>query len=329
MDFIITWVDGNDPEWRKEYTSYKEKETGDKTAARFRDWENLQYWFRGIEKFAPWVDKIHFVTWGHVPAWLNTNHPKLHIVNHKDYIPEKYLPTFNSHTIELNFHRIKELSDEYVYFNDDMFLINHLRKEDFFKNGKPCDMGVFKLIIGRRFNFILMNNIAVLRKQFKNKRKQVWTSPSRWFNLKYGLKNNLNNLKLLIAEPYIFTGFAFFHLPQASLKSTLQTIWEKEHEELDETCSHTFRTFFDVSPYLQRFWDLASNNFTPYNIQKLGRVFELYTHSTTQAAGFITQQKKPMVCINDHEKLHDFEGAKKIINQAFESILPEKSTFEK
>ena len=31
---------------------------------RYRDWDLLRYWFRGVERFAPWVRRIHFVTWG-------------------------------------------------------------------------------------------------------------------------------------------------------------------------------------------------------------------------------------------------------------------------
>ena len=85
---------------------------------RYRDWEILKYLFRSIENFAPWVNNVYFVTCGHLPAWLNTECPKLQIVSHKDFIPEKYLPTFNSHSIEWNFHRIKNLSEHFVYFND-------------------------------------------------------------------------------------------------------------------------------------------------------------------------------------------------------------------
>ena len=99
IDFVITWVDGNDPEWQRE----KKARLGhmgipasvDDRKERYRDWDNLQYWFRGVEKYAPWVRKIHFVTWGHLPKWLNTEHPKLNIVRHEDFIPEKFRPTFN------------------------------------------------------------------------------------------------------------------------------------------------------------------------------------------------------------------------------------------
>src|SRR5690606_24066147 len=60
----------------------------------------------------------------------------------KDFIPEPYLPTFNACTIELNMHRIEGLSDRFVYFNDDCFVINHLAEEDFFRDGLPCDEGI-------------------------------------------------------------------------------------------------------------------------------------------------------------------------------------------
>ena len=70
---------------------------------------------------------------GHYPDWLNLDCPKLRFIKHEDYIPKKYLPTFNSHTIELNFNRIKELSERFVYFNDDMFIIDYMEKSDFFE----------------------------------------------------------------------------------------------------------------------------------------------------------------------------------------------------
>lgn len=107
IDFVIPWVNGNDPEWIKEKSNFEKQSEGDRRDIRFRDWDNLRYWFRAVEAYAPWVNRIHFITWGHLPEWLNTAHPKLNIVTHQDYIPQAYLPTFNSHTIELNMHRIQ------------------------------------------------------------------------------------------------------------------------------------------------------------------------------------------------------------------------------
>ena len=107
IDFVLTWVDGSDPEWIRSRNSYcqKGKEINE---AHYRDWDILKYWFRAVEKYAPWVNRIHFVTCGQIPEWMNTEHPKLNLVHHRSFIPEAYLPTFNSRTIELNFHRRSE-----------------------------------------------------------------------------------------------------------------------------------------------------------------------------------------------------------------------------
>jgi len=117
IDFVVTWLDSNDFEWKKEYEFYKVNDKGDKSKARFRDMNFFQYWFRAVEKYAPWVNKVFLITNGKFPDWINKNNPKLVLVKHEDYIPKEFLPTFNSITIELHMHKIKGLSEHFVYFN--------------------------------------------------------------------------------------------------------------------------------------------------------------------------------------------------------------------
>lgn len=109
---------------------------------RYRDWASFRYWFRAVEKYAPWVRYVHLVTWGHVQSWLNLECPKLKIVNHKDYMPPEYLPTYNCNPLELNLFRISGLSEHFVYFNDDMLLARPVAPEDFFIGGKPLHTAV-------------------------------------------------------------------------------------------------------------------------------------------------------------------------------------------
>lgn len=120
IDFVVTWLDANDPIWRESYNKYRggvHKED----RGRYRNWDLFRYWFRAVENYAPWVNKVFLVTNGKFPDWINAKHPKLVLIKHTDYMPEKYLPTFNSRAIELNFHCIPGLSEHFVYFNDDMF----------------------------------------------------------------------------------------------------------------------------------------------------------------------------------------------------------------
>ena len=120
IDIVITWVDGNDKEWLKEKEKYSEnqKELESTNNARFRDWDNLVFLFRSIERHMPWVNMIYLVTCGQIPRWLDINYKKVKVVFHEEFIPKEFLPTFNSHTIELNLHRIDELSEKFIYFND-------------------------------------------------------------------------------------------------------------------------------------------------------------------------------------------------------------------
>ena len=168
IDFVITWVDGQDDVWRKQKASYSHTEEEDDSEERYRDWNLLQYWFRGVEEFTPWVRKIHFVTCGHLPTWLNTEHSKLHIVRHEDYIPKEFLPTFNSNVLEIYLHRIEGLTEQFVYFNDDMFFLRPMKSTDFFINDKPCDMLAFQPVIANPNNpvmsYLYLNNMLVLCK---------------------------------------------------------------------------------------------------------------------------------------------------------------------
>lgn len=50
IDLVIPWVDGNDPKWLAEKRACLKEEEGDGRANRFREWDNLEYLFRGIEK---------------------------------------------------------------------------------------------------------------------------------------------------------------------------------------------------------------------------------------------------------------------------------------
>ena len=133
IDFVVLWVDGEDPEWQREKARFEpEYETSASSINRYRDWDLMRYWFRGVEKYAPWVNRIFFVTSGQIPEWLKADHPKLRLVEHREYIPKQYLPTFNSNVIELRLHHIADLSEHFVLFNDDMFLTAPVKPEDFF-----------------------------------------------------------------------------------------------------------------------------------------------------------------------------------------------------
>lgn len=327
IDFVIIWVDGSDIEWRKEKNKYTPEEETDDREIRYRDYDNLQYWFRGVEKFAPWVNKIYFVTCGQKPIWLNEKNPKLVLVDHKDFIPAKYLPTFSSHPIELNLHRIKGLSDKFVYFNDDMFIIKKVDKKDFFKNGLPCDTAVINAHPSiRNALHISETNMEIINDYF-HKNVVLRQHPFQWFRLKYGAK--LFRTLCLLPWPE-FIGIWDHHLATSFLRETFVTLWNKEYNMLDKTSSHKFRYAMDVNQWLFRYWQIVSGQFYPRSVS-FGKSFVLKDNNKNNQRIFniIKKQRYKMICVNDGiEDEKNFVVAKESLLNAFESILPEKSTFE-
>lgn len=327
IDIVLLWVDGNDPVWQAEYARYAPCVEGDKRKVRFRDWDNLRFLFRGIEKYAPWVGKVHFVTCGHVPEWLNLEAHKLHFVKHTDFIPAEYLPTFSSHSIELNLHRIKSLSDQFVYFNDDTFLIDSIPEERFFKNGLPCDIAALNTIQpnAQGIDHIICNDLILINKYF-SKRDLLLKHLGKWFNNKY-IRQWYRTLVLL---PWsLHTGFVDPHLPNAYLKSTFERVWELEPEILRKTSETRFRSNTDVNQFLIRYWRLCSGEFSPYNVWKDSEYVAIQNDNLDYISDLICNQRKRVICLNDSDSTVDFEKAKHSLISAFNSLLPEKSSFEK
>ena len=336
IDFVITWVDGNDPEWQAEKAKYQSNK-GDTRASRYRDWGFLRYWFRGIEKNAPWVNRVFFVTWGHIPPWLNTDHPMISIVKHSDYIPEKYLPTFSCRPIELNIHRIKDLSERFVYFNDDMFLLDTVTPNDFFIDGLPCDTAVLdatsindstndgKAIKIQSLYTSLLFNLVVINRNFDKKdviRKNRW----KWYSLKYGK----DVIRTLLLSPWVkFTGFKSPHVPYSYLKSTFADVWEHEEYVLNTACEHKFRDPTDVSSRLFSYWQLAKGNFMPRS-PKIGQSTSICENAEKNKVicDYIRKRKYKMLCINDDYHGDDYETTKEEFIAAFDSVFPSKSSFE-
>jgi len=317
IDFVITWVDMDDPQWKADFTKYSGKIDNSKnevSEARFRDYGFLKYWFRGVEKFAPWVRKIHFVTCGQKPEWLNADHPKLALVNHSDYIPAKYLPVFNSSLIEIYLHKIPNLADRFVYFNDDFFIIDHIGEDRFYTNGLPNDIAAFRYNSGMGlWSKCLKNNIRIINERF-DKHEVLQRDHDKWFP------------RLL--KPYgKFVTLITPHNAQPYLKSTFEEVWEYAGDKLTAVSTNRFRSPEDYTQELFRTWQICRSNFEPYNTYKNTKMFPLVLRSK-KAIKAIYDQSYKLICLNDNAHIRNYTQVMQEIEKAFEFILPEKSRFE-
>lgn len=333
IDIIVPWVDGSDPDWirvKEECLLKSGAEERSLSSNRFQSWDNLQYWFRAIEKYMPWFNKIFFVTWGHVPEFLNIDNPRLRIVKHEEYIPKEYLPTFNSNTIEMNYHRIEDLTENFIIFNDDCFPLQPVDETYYFKNNIVCDEAIEGHItpvevgaISNMARYVQVNNMIIINKYFKKRevQKKDW---DKWYCSDYG--ELLERTKSLDYW-YDFAGFRDPHMPSAMRKSVLAHLWELEEGAMDKASRNHFRAYTDVSQYLIRYWQLCSGEFYPRRTH--GMFYQVDIDSYKDVAKDIEEQKYQMISINENCSINEFDNIKAKINQAIKKVLPLKSSFEK
>lgn len=338
IDFVLPWVDGGDPGWQKERDSWRNEKEMDvpgsdaNAECRYRgDHELLRYWFRAVEQFAPWVRRIHFVTCGQKPEWLDEKHPQLNLVQHRDFIPDKYLPTFNSRVIEWNCHRIEGLSERFVLFNDDNFLLRPVEPAYFFHGADPVlvtDLRYPGYIGYGNWSRVLFNDYCLLIRCF-DFRGAIWQHRRKWFSVAdLGWKRSRQNLLCYLANKTIPVHM-YGHLAHPLLKSVQQEIWEACPQELDQSCACRFRSDLQVNQYLICAWMQAKGCFYPAHEKNLGRHFNVCPDYLDEVVSVIREQRVPQVCVNDSELNALPERSSEALLQAFASILPRKSSFER
>ena len=337
IDFVLPWVDGSDKEWialKNKYAESKSNASNNASAnsdIRYHDNGLLKYWFRGVERFAPWVNRVFFVTCGQKPEWLDESNPKLRLVNHKDYIPSEYLPTFQSNTIELNLHRIADLSEQFVLFNDDTFLLRPVEPEFFFRKGLPviaCDLGIPKWLGCSHISRVVINNSGILKQKLDVEhliRKNFW----KYADVKaLGFTRATKNI-VSFSVNRVFIPGAFGHVPQAHLKSTLNEIWHTVPLIMEKTSRNRFRSDDCVNHWLACAWNMVSGRFCPANEKSRGTHTLVNADHLDQICDIISKQSTPQICFNDREVTKELEQYFHNISKAFDKLLPEKSSFEK
>ena len=336
IDFVLPWVDGSDKEWIALKNKYWiEANSSDDSKAnsdcRYHDYGLLKYWFRAVERFTPWVNRVFFVTCGQKPDWLDESNPKLRLVDHKDYIPAEYLPTFQSNTIELNLHRIADLSEHFVLFNDDMFLLRPVAPEFFFRKGLPvlsCDLGIPYWFHYSYHCRLIINNTGVLLRSM-NVEHLFWKNIWKFIDVRnLGFSRAVKNLLSFSINRVMIPG-EFGHQPESHLKSTFEEIWRKRPQILDKISRNRFRYDDDVNQWLACGWNMMSGRFYPANEKRRACYIEINKDTLARICDVMKQQSFPQICFREEESISEIEDCYQAVSKVFDELLPEKSSFEK
>lgn len=223
VDVVFTWVDNQDPAWQAKHRSAGSPPHGlySNDSARFTNHNELYYSVHSVQKFMPWVRNIYIVTDAQTPAWLKKNKPaNIHIIDHRDIIEPQYLPTFNSHVIEAHLHKIPGLSENFIYFNDDVFVARPLKKEHFFRaNG--------------------IASIFIAAKQLSGMQKKGVLTPT--------LSASLNSVRLLRRDYDTLIDMPLVHTYVPLKKSIYQQAWARYENEIRSFLPNCLRTDNDLN----------------------------------------------------------------------------------
>lgn len=198
IDAVITWVDGSDPTFNLQKETHLKKELTLKGTqsfgtleTRFNNVGELEFCIKLIRKNLDFIDTIYIVTNGQKPKFLNEDFAIRYnskIVTHSTIFGAKYkkfLPVFNSQSIEAMLSRIPNLSERFLYFNDDFFIAKRMPLKSFFLGDKIVSHGVyrFKNIWLDRIHRVINNKFYIstvgLRRESKFfPRKLFYFSPS-------------------------------------------------------------------------------------------------------------------------------------------------------
>ena len=312
VDLVYLWCDGNDPKFREKKNYWLEQEGKSKplnrqaTAdGRFEQVDELKYSLRSAELYLPWVRHIYIVTYEQVPPWLNTQHPKITVVDHSEIIPEKYLPVFSSNAIETSIQNIPGLVEHFLLANDDTFINRPLTKGFFFYQGEPIVRMKFgELIQGTQYRTQLVNTIALSEKYF-------------------GKDIPFFSRRQLVPH----------HNIDAYLKSDYAACANQFEKEYRETLTHRFRTETDVQRLLVSIWSVMHKHawikvLDNININKENPMVDsLFTTNTARNyGGKIAFLKPGLFCINDGELSTPDDRIR--LKEYLELRFPDKSQFE-
>ena len=285
MDVVITYVDITE-RFKEQYSKYVKKELEEN---RFRSYGVLDLQIKGIRKYMPYIKNI-FVVVSEKEQVEGIDLSDAIIIEHKDIIPERYLPCFNSCSIEMFLWKIPGLDEEFIYFNDDIFVIDKIHPSKWFIKGKP-------VLFPKEHEIKEEENI------FK--------------------RNCINSSKLAID----ITGsdikdkyFTQAHCARPFLKSSCEKVFNLKVLDIIHSLTRT-RHSKNYNASLFNDYDYLSGK--SYQME----VKYIYTNAYNteeEIINYINNKEHSLICINDTDYYIDFDGFKSEIRKTLEANLIDK-----
>lgn len=295
VDVIISYVNCSDRNWVNSFI--QTTHSHNPSAVRYRSWNTLRYLFRGISNYMPFVRDVLLVVASpsQVPSWIDKN--QVRIVYHNEFIPEQFLPTFNSCTIESFFWNIKGLADKIIYFNDDMFPVGMMSESDFFTGNIP------------HIKFLNPEEYSP-RNVFRNQCRS-------------GMDLMTKVLGLPQFEPKRI--IRPNHIATALTKDCLNKVAELCEVALPKTIT-TLRAPKNVNQYIYAYYHYFTGDYI--NDTCAYQYLEIDDKNIENITATILRDKYQIVCLNDSDRIVDYARLRYLLTSCFEKKFPNKSQYE-
>jgi hypothetical protein len=308
IDLVYLWVDGSDPKWLEKkqlFTNAPIKNSETDAVGRYANNDELKYSLRSAEKHAPWIRNIFIVTDNQKPEWLDTDHPKIKVIDHKDIMPSEILPTFNSSVIEYFLYKIPGLSEHFLFANDDMFFNADLQPDYFFaKDGYPI-VYLKRKILGKWHHML---KVMIVRNIGQYRRMVI---------------DSMNLIEQKFGK--IYSGLPHHNIDSFRKSDYRKAVEEVFNEQVEKSQPHRTRTYGDLHRSAFSYYTLAIGHaHLKYVGRKEASRILIYKHNFTE---YINRYHPLLFCLNDDQ--YTSNKQRQQVKPFLESLFPVKSAFEK
>lgn len=234
IDAVVTWVDGGDPVWKAKKNAWLngtplssfDDIAGD---TRYASVGEVRYCVSSLLRFAPFLRKIFIVTPAQDPLldeFLDVHFPErttsVEVVDQDVLFGDcpGCLPVFNSLSVETMIWKIPDLSEHFIYLNDDFLVLRPLERSDLFTED------------GRAVVYADTLPCVV---------PKIWKAikPSSKGHKRFGLKDAMVNAADALGGRRTFLYFG--HTPVSMIRSLMEGFEASHPGVLQHNADHRFR----------------------------------------------------------------------------------------
>ena len=317
IDYIVPMVFPDDPKWRHDLLTATGTYHDDRSAVtnvRYRSWNTEPILIDLIRKNLPWLRTIHIILArpSQLQPWMRpllsassassgfaaqptapsassgsaARTPSVRVVYHRDFIPSRHLPTFNSRTIEMFLHRIPGLAPYFLYGNDDMFPISPLPVTAFFRPASAFGGSAAET------NTPILPCLHPTDKRY---------NPTNGFH--QACMNGMNFVAAPFNRQFTDHWLHFGHNIIPNLRSTCEMFWQRYPKQITASIT-TFRLPQNFNQYIYPWYHVLANQYIDHRPPSS----YVSTKNSTEEILTAIATAKGLLCINDNEAATDITG---------------------